>query len=145
MQRAKQVIDRLVEAPNLQAKPVYPQVKVQPAIVRQAEPATNSFVTPEFLGYIRNVENPQRIGWDKTRKLWFPHKDPSGGFNIGYGHHLQSDEEYRRYKAEGLSNEEVEKLLVQDIIAAKKDSTPVHSETLQGQPTAYAKTGANAC
>lgn len=90
------------------------------------------------------MENPQRIGWDKTRKLWFPHKDPSGGFNIGYGHHLQSDEEYRRYKAKGLSNEEVEKLLVGHH-SGKKDSTPVHSETLQGQPAAYAKTGANAC
>ena len=122
MQRAKQVIDRLVEAPALQqANPALPaNARVQQAIVRQAEPKTGGVVTPEFLGYIRGVENPQRVGWDKTRKLWFPHKDPSGGFNIGYGHHFQSMEDYQRYKTSGMSNEGVEKLLVQDILAARK-------------------------
>lgn len=88
--------------------------------MRPAEPSVGGVITPEFLSYIRGVENQQKVGWDKTRKLWFPHKDPSGGFNIGYGHHFQSDEDYQRYKVHGLSNDGVEKLLVQDILAARK-------------------------
>lgn len=118
MQRARHIINRLCEAPGLQAT-VQPTQQRQ-VIVRPAEPKADGVITQEFLSYIKGVENPQRIGWDKTKKRWFPHKDPSGGFNIGYGHHFQSNEEYARYKEKGMSNSEVEALLVQDIVSARK-------------------------
>ncbi len=120
MQRVKQVIDRLVEGPAIQATPPPAQIRQPAAIVRSAEPQANSLVTTDFLNYIKKAENPNFVGWDKTRKRWYPHKDPSGGFNIGYGHHFQTNEEYQKYAKQGMSNEEVEKLLVDDILKAKK-------------------------
>lgn len=89
--------------------------------VHQTQPASvPEILTPKFLDYIKQVENETQVGWNKAKKRWYPFKDPSGGFDIGYGHKLNSPAEHSRYAKTGMSSAEVDKQLVQDLLAARE-------------------------
>lgn len=75
-------------------------------------------LSQDFVDYLKTVENGSKAGYKNGR--WFPHADPSGGYNIGYGHHLQSTEEYNQLVKTGLSNDQVNDLLAKDVFSAQK-------------------------
>jgi GH24 family phage-related lysozyme (muramidase) len=92
--------------PTLAAQPV-----VKPAITKQADSFDQSFID-----YIKTVENAEKLGYDKQKKLWFPHKSFEGGSDtIGYGHKIQSDEDFSK----GITDEQVNALLKKDLEKAK--------------------------
>jgi GH24 family phage-related lysozyme (muramidase) len=73
--------------------------------------------SPDFVEYMRTVENSIGAGFNKQERLWYPYKDPSG-WHIAYGHKLKVNEiiHYRH----GISQEAAEKLLAQDLQIAKR-------------------------
>ncbi len=119
MQRAKRIISQIVEAPQpaIPAKQVASLTK-QPAAIHRSVQRANPVLSQDFLDYIKKAENGNNVGLKNGR--WYPHKDPSGGYNVGYGHHFQDENTYLKALKNGLSNQEVEDLLVQDILAAQK-------------------------
>jgi len=85
---------------------------VPPAIVNSTQD-----LSPEFINYIKTVENGSKVGFKNGK--WFPHKSPEGGLpTIAYGHKLTTNEVERL--SNGISNDEAEKLLKQDLSLAKK-------------------------
>jgi GH24 family phage-related lysozyme (muramidase) len=97
---------------NLQAaKPVTPS----PAITQTAQKST-SVVNSSFVDYIKRVENSGKAGYDKNKKLWFPHKSFEGGSDtIGYGHKIQSGEDFSK----GITDAQAEDLLKKDLQKAQ--------------------------
>lgn len=58
-----------------------------------------------------NINNPSG-GYNKAKKLWFPHKSLEGGSaTIGYGHKIQPNENFSK----GITDDEAVKLLEKDI------------------------------
>jgi hypothetical protein len=58
-----------------------------------------------------SIDNP-RGGYNKAKKLWFPHKSLEGGSDtIAYGHKIQNGEDFSK----GLSDSDALKLLEKDI------------------------------
>ena len=58
-----------------------------------------------------SVDNP-RGGYNKAKKLWFPHKSLEGGSDtIAYGHKIQKGENFSK----GLSDSDALKLLEKDV------------------------------
>ncbi len=93
-----------------------------PAIVQSAQQ-----ISPSFVGYIKSVENSVKAGYNPTKKLWFPHASPEGGFpTIGYGHKIQNNNELVRMN-KGITDGEVDKLLKSDI----EDSWDIVKKDLQ--------------
>jgi GH24 family phage-related lysozyme (muramidase) len=120
MQRAKKFIDQVVEAqpePIVLAKAVQRPAAERPAIHKTA-PKTDPVLSQDFIDYLKRVENREKAGFKNGR--WFPHSDPSGGYNVGYGHHIQSNAEYNQLLKTGLSDAQVMDLLTQDILDAKE-------------------------
>jgi len=109
MQRAKRFIDKVIEA--------QPALPPTPPAIHQTVQKTSPVVTQDFIDYLKKVENGNNVGLKSGR--WYPHKDPSGGFNIGYGHHL-SQAEYLNFSKTGATDKQVNDLLVQDIHNAKQ-------------------------
>ena len=73
-----------------------------------------------FINYIKFVENETKVGYDKNKKLWFPHKSVEGGLpTIGYGHKIKSNHEYTTIK-NGISDRDVENFLKSDLTIANK-------------------------
>ena len=72
--------------------------------------------SPDFIEYMKNVENSIYAGFDKQKKLWFPYKDKSG-WHIAYGHKLESNEiiHFRH----GINQSAADKLLIRDLQKAK--------------------------
>ena len=108
MTRAEKIVEGLLEEAADAVPPAHHVVQLA-----QAE------VSRDFLEYLKSVENPSRVGYDRRRNRWFPHKDPSGGFSIGYGHHFQKPDLAAHYRKVGMSNDEVEKLLRSDVQRAR--------------------------
>lgn len=82
--------------------------------------ATNSIINSSFLNYIKSVENNTKVGFDKNKNLWFPSKSVEGGFpTIGYGHKIKDKKEVETLK-HGVSDNYVQKLLIQDITNASQ-------------------------
>jgi GH24 family phage-related lysozyme (muramidase) len=76
------------------------------------EPSSNS----SFADYLKYVENGNKVGYDKNKKLWFPHKSFEGGSDtIAYGHKIQSGEDF----SAGITDAQAEELLKKDIEKAK--------------------------
>jgi GH24 family phage-related lysozyme (muramidase) len=93
------------------AKPVTPA----PAITQTAQKST-SVVNSSFVDYIKRVENSGKAGYDKNKKLWFPHKSFEGGSDtIGYGHKIQSGEDFSK----GITDAQAEDLLKKDLQKAQ--------------------------
>jgi len=106
-------------------KTMYYKPKQKEAMDIQSPPAIVKPEYPEsfdksFLNYIKSVENETKIGYDKNKKLWFPHKSVEGGFpTIGYGHKIKSNHELETIK-NGISDKDVENLLKSDLMVANK-------------------------
>jgi GH24 family phage-related lysozyme (muramidase) len=82
--------------------------------------ASTNVLSSDFINYIKFVENGQKVGYDKTKKLWFPHKSTEGGLpTIGYGHKIQTNHELEAMK-KGISDEDAEKFLKSDLTIANK-------------------------
>ena len=59
-----------------------------------------------------NSKDYSRGGYDRQKKLWFPHKSLEGGSDtIAYGHKLQKGEDFSK----GITDEEALRLLEKDI------------------------------
>ena len=81
-------------------------------------------IRAEFIEYIKRVENGSKVGYDSG--VWSPHPSPEGGNDtIGYGHKMRNDEEWMQA---GVSDEQIEKLLLSDIIKAAEDASEVINE-----------------
>ena len=64
----------------------------------------------------RLLENGNKVGYDKNKKLWFPHKSVEGGSDtIAYGHKIQSGEDF----SAGITDAQAEDLFKKDIEKAK--------------------------
>ena len=87
----------------------------------------NSEFSPRLIKYIKKVENAGQKGKrtviidGKPEERWFPHKSPEGGkMTIGYGHKLTANDEQSEKIKQGLTNAEVEYLLIKDLNKAKQ-------------------------
>jgi len=106
---------------GLQAKPI----KVSKQLVPINKPAiTQTVVTKpsnisfdqSFVDYIKRVENAGKTGYNKQKKLWFPHESFEGGSDtIGYGHKIQKGEDFSK----GITDAQAEVLLKRDLEKAK--------------------------
>ena len=84
-------------------------------------------ISDSFIDYLKKVENGGKVGWNEDDSLWFPHPSPEGGNDtIGYGHKLLDIEVDQANK--GLTDEEVEELLVEDLYEAARDSENILKE-----------------
>jgi len=69
-----------------------------------------------FIDYIKRVENASKVGFNKQKNLWFPHKSFEGGSDtIGYGHKIQKGEDFSK----GITDSQAEDLLKKDLEKAK--------------------------
>lgn len=106
---------------GLQAKPI----KVSKQLVPITKPAITQTVATKpsdvsldqsFVDYIKNVENAGKKGYNKQKKLWFPHESFEGGSDtIGYGHKIQKGEDFSK----GITDAQAEALLKRDLEKAK--------------------------
>ena len=72
--------------------------------------------SPDFIKYIKTVENSILAGFDKQNKLWFPYEDIAG-WHIAYGHKLK-ETKISSFE-EGISQKEANALLIHDLHLAK--------------------------
>jgi GH24 family phage-related lysozyme (muramidase) len=106
MIRLKELITEIMNATPSATPPV-------PAI----QSSTNAYgFDASFVDYIKSMENPNKEGYHNGK--WYPHKMPDGSPSIGYGHLIKKSEVRRM--ATGVNDIEVEKLLKDDLIKAKK-------------------------
>ena len=76
------------------------------------EPSSNT----SFTDYLKYVENSNKAGYNKDKKLWFAHKSVEGGNDtIAYGHKIQNGEDF----SGGITDSQSEDLLKKDIEKAK--------------------------
>lgn len=74
-----------------------------------------------LINYIKSVENSGRIGWNSSKKLWFPHKSAEGGMpTIAYGHKVKNKQEAGDFE-NGITDQQALKLLRDDLILAKQN------------------------
>ena len=79
-----------------------------------------------FLEYLKKVENGGKTGWSDADQLWYSHASPEGGNDtIGYGHKLVNSE--LEQAAKGLTDNEVEELLIEDIHIASDSASTILS------------------
>lgn len=124
---------------GLQAKPVKVSkqlVNVKPQSNRQLlqkikKPMQDSSFDKSFVDYIKFVENGARKGFNKEKKLWYPHKSFEGGSDtIAYGHKILPGEDYTK----GITEEQAEALLVRDLEKAKAQVLrEVNNQKLNGK------------
>jgi len=80
--------------------------------------------TPDFINYIKGVENSTHTGF--KHGLWHPHKSIEGGTDtIAYGHKLHHGDIFSK----GLTDEEATKLLIKDIMKASETAKHVINKT----------------
>jgi len=106
---------------GLEAKPI----KVSRQLVPVKKPAITQTIATKpsdvsldqsFVDYIKNVENAGKKGYNKQKKLWFPHESFEGGSDtIGYGHKIQKGEDFSK----GITDAQAEALLKRDLEKAK--------------------------
>jgi GH24 family phage-related lysozyme (muramidase) len=78
-------------------------------------------ITKDFINFIKEIENAGKKGYDKRRNIWFPHESPEGGLKtVGYGHKIKSAAEQRNLEKTGLTNQQVEELLIKDLTSASR-------------------------
>ncbi len=72
-----------------------------------------------FIDYMKFVENGIRSGYNKNKKLWFPHKSVEGGLDtLAYGHKLKKGEDF----SSGITERDAIKLLLSDLRTAESTS-----------------------
>jgi hypothetical protein len=90
-------------------------------------------LTARAVNIIKQFENSTNNpsgGYNKSKKLWFPHKSLEGGSDtIGYGHKIQPNENFSK----GITDSDALKLLERD--ASKKiDLAKKHIKTFDSLP-----------
>ena len=76
-----------------------------------------------------NMSNPTG-GYNKAKKLWFPHKSIEGGSDtIAYGHKMQKGEDFSK----GITDDDAAKLLEKDV-SKKIDLAKKHIKTFDNLP-----------
>lgn len=132
---ASVLCDKIVYSSSNKEKTVYPlqpgnvneaaMIDTPPPIVRHSIDSNSDF-SPDFLDFIKNLEasDPHSAGFDKVKKKWYPINSAEGGRQtIAYGHKVKNDQEEREF-SKGITEQEAVKLLVKDLMVAKKE---VHS------------------
>lgn len=113
IQHAGSKIKRVVDALKNKKKNLFKEMDTPPAEIQ----STNAF-SPDFVDYIKAVENGSKVGLNGGR--WFPHESPEGGnATIAYGHKLKNDE-VEKITKNGLSEEAAERVLLSDLALARK-------------------------
>jgi GH24 family phage-related lysozyme (muramidase) len=94
---------------NLQANPTSQSTQKSQSVTKSvSRPSLDS----SFIDYIKTVENDGKVGFDKNRKLWFPHKSVEGGSDtIAYGHKIQKGEDF----SNGITDDRANELLKKDL------------------------------
>ena len=101
------------------AKPikVSTQIKRNPVTKVISSPTSDVSLDQSFIDYIKSVENAGKTGYNKQKKLWFPHKSFEGGSDtIGYGHKIQKGEDFSK----GITDAQADDLLKKDLDKAKE-------------------------
>lgn len=76
-------------------------------------------VSDDFADYIKSLENPNFVGYNKSTEMWMPHRSPEGGLpTIGYGHKMTSGEVSTM--GGGITDAQAEKLLQNDLETASR-------------------------
>lgn len=89
--------------------------------VPPAQIQASSTINKDFINYIKNIENGTKSGYKNGK--WYPHKSPEGGMpTIGYGHKIKDQSELRRFNG-GISDGDVDRLLINDLELAKKKAS----------------------
>jgi GH24 family phage-related lysozyme (muramidase) len=92
-------------------------VQTKPSDSKQTVTQSKVELDQSFVDYIKSVENAGKTGYDKNKKLWFPHKSFEGGSDtIGYGHKIQKGEDFTK----GITDSQAEALLKKDLEKAKE-------------------------
>lgn len=113
--RADKLVDVILDGDGNAARLL--QDDAPPYVAHPTHQAQSRAISPQFLTYVKRVENPAKKGFNAQRKLWFPCADPAGGQTIGYGHRVQNEERGKFNR--GLTDAQVEQLLVADLEAAR--------------------------
>lgn len=92
---------------------------------------------PDFVNYIKKVENAQRVGRNSSG-VWFPHRSFEGGMpTIGYGHKVANEKELKMAQA-GFSDAHVTKVLQEDLKRAYSQARSAiaksHNRSLDDMP-----------
>jgi LysM repeat protein len=78
-------------------------------------------LTSDFLQKVMQWENSIKAGWNSKKKRWFPHGSVEGGTGtIAYGHKLTSRDIATGRFAKGISQQDAEQLLKDDLFAASR-------------------------
>lgn len=113
---------------GLEAKPIKVSKQLvpvkKPAITQTVsvnKPTTSDVsIDQSFIDYIKAAENAGKKGYDKQKKLWFPHKSFEGGSDtIAYGHKIQPGENFSK----GITDAQAEALLKKDLEKARDQVT----------------------
>lgn len=101
--------------PALKKRRVGEAADAPPAIHQQAPQ-----FAPDFIQFVKSLENPDKVGWDASKRQWLPHPSPEGGrATIAYGHKLKPGEEGRFER--GISEQDAERLLAHDLATARQE------------------------
>jgi len=93
---------------------------------------TNNLTTraANIIKQFENSMNNPNGGYNKSKKLWFPHKSLEGGSaTIGYGHKIQPNENFSK----GITDDDAIKLLEKDT-GKKIDLAKKHIKTFDSLP-----------
>ena len=94
-------------------------VEDKPTKSVSSESGQSAISDSNFIDYMKFVENGIRSGYDKNKKLWFPHKSVEGGLDtIAYGHKLKKGENF----SSGITERDAIKLLLSDLRTAESVS-----------------------
>jgi hypothetical protein len=78
-------------------------------------------LTSDFLQKVMQWENSIKAGWNSKKKRWFPHGSVEGGTGtIAYGHKLTSRDIATGRFTKGITQQDAEQLLKDDLFAASR-------------------------
>lgn len=78
-------------------------------------------LTSDFLQKVMQWENSIKAGWNSKKKRWFPHGSVEGGTGtIAYGHKLTSRDLATGRFIKGITQQDAEQLLKDDLFAASR-------------------------
>ena len=78
-------------------------------------------LTSDFLQKVMQWENSIKAGWNSKKKRWFPHGSIEGGTGtIAYGHKLTSRDIATGRFTKGITQQDAEQLLKDDLFAASR-------------------------
>jgi LysM repeat protein len=83
-------------------------------------------LTNNFMQKVMYWENSIKSGWNSKKKRWFPHGSVEGGTGtIAYGHKLTSSDIASGRFTKGISQQDAEQLLKDDLFAASRKALAI--------------------